>query len=43
MQYITSLQFIDTYEMKEITSDKKLIENLMNSLKSSRYFFNLIL
>ena len=33
MQYLTSSQFIDANEMKEITNDKKLIENLMNGLE----------
>ncbi len=33
MQYLTSSQFVDTEEMKEISSDKELVENLMNGLE----------
>ncbi len=33
IQYLTSSQFVDTQEMKEISSDKKLVENLMNGLE----------
>jgi len=33
MQYLTSSQFVDSSEMKEITSDKELVENLMNGLE----------
>jgi len=33
MQYLTSSQFVDISEMKEITSDKELVENLMNGLE----------
>jgi len=33
MQYLTSSQFIDSSEMQEITSDKELVENLMNGLE----------
>ncbi len=33
MQYLTSSQFVDTNEMNEISSDKELIENLINGLE----------
>jgi uncharacterized protein (DUF1778 family) len=33
MQYLTSSQFVDTQEMNEISSDKELVENLMNGLE----------
>ena len=33
MQYLTSSQFVDADEMKEISSDKELVENLMNGLE----------
>ena len=33
MQYITFSQFVDSDEMKEITSDKELVKNLMNGLE----------
>ena len=33
MQYLTSSQFIDSQEMNEISSDKELVENLMNGLE----------
>ena len=33
MQYLTSSQFVDNNEMKEIASDKELVENLMNGLE----------
>ena len=33
IQYLTSSQFVDTHEMKEISSDKELVENLMNGLE----------
>jgi len=33
MQYLTSSQFVDSSEMKEITRDKELVENLMNGLE----------
>jgi len=33
MQYLTSSQFVDSSEMKEISSDKELVENLMNGLE----------
>ena len=33
MQYLTSSQFVDSSEMQEITSDKELVENLMNGLE----------
>jgi len=33
LQYLTSSQFIDSSEMKEISSDKELVDNLMNGLE----------
>jgi len=33
MQYLTSSQFVDNQEMNEISSDKELVENLMNGLE----------
>jgi len=33
LQYLTSSQFVDSSEMKEISSDKELVENLMNGLE----------
>ena len=33
IQYLTSSQFVDSSEMKEISSDKELVENLMNGLE----------
>ncbi len=33
MQYLTSSQFVDAQEMNEISSDKELVENLMNGLE----------
>jgi len=33
MQYLTSSQFVDAAEMNEISSDKELVENLMNGLE----------
>jgi uncharacterized protein (DUF1778 family) len=33
MQYLTSSQFVDSEEMKEISNDKELVQNLMNGLK----------
>ena len=33
MQYLTSSQFVNTQEMKEITSDKELVKNLMTGLE----------
>jgi len=33
MQYLTSSQFVDSQEMNEISSDKELVENLMNGLE----------
>ncbi len=33
LQYLTSSQFVDSSEMKEISSDKELVENLMDGLK----------
>ena len=33
MQYLTSSQFVDAEEMKEISNDKELVKNLMNGLK----------
>ena len=33
MQYLTSSQFVDAEEMNEISSDKELVENLMNGLE----------
>ncbi len=33
MQYLTSSQFVDCQEMNEISSDKELVENLMNGLE----------
>jgi len=33
LQYLTSSQFVDSSEMKEISSDKELVENLINGLK----------
>ena len=32
MQYLTSSQFVDAEEMKEISNDKDLVKNLMNGL-----------
>ncbi len=32
MQYLTSSQFVDNDEMKEILDDKDLVQNLMNGL-----------
>jgi uncharacterized protein (DUF1778 family) len=33
MQYLTSSQFVDAEEMKEISNDKDLVKNLMNGLE----------
>ena len=33
MQYLTSSQFVDAEEMKEISNDKDLVKNLMNRLE----------
>jgi uncharacterized protein (DUF1778 family) len=33
LQYLTSSQFVDSQEMNEISSDKELVENLMNGLE----------
>ena len=33
LQYLTSSQFVDAQEMNEISSDKELVENLMNGLE----------
>ena len=33
IQYLTSSQFIDAEEMKEISNDKDLVKNLMNGLE----------
>jgi uncharacterized protein (DUF1778 family) len=33
MQYLTSSQFVDADEMNEISTDKELVENLMNGLE----------
>ncbi len=33
IQYLTSSQFVDSQEMNEISSDKELVENLMNGLE----------
>ena len=33
VQYLTSSQFVDSAEMNEISSDKELVENLMNGLE----------
>ena len=33
LQYLTSSQFVDAEEMNEISSDKELVENLMNGLE----------
>ena len=33
MQYLTSSQFVDAHEMNEISTDKELVENLMNGLE----------
>ena len=32
MQYLTSSQFVDNDEMAEITSDKELVQNLIDGL-----------
>lgn len=33
MQYLTSSQFVDNEEMKEISNDKELVENLISGLE----------
>jgi uncharacterized protein (DUF1778 family) len=33
MQYLTSSQFVDAEEMKEISNDKELVQNLMSGLE----------
>ena len=33
LQYLKSSQFVDSSEMHEISSDKELVENLMNGLE----------
>jgi uncharacterized protein (DUF1778 family) len=33
MQYLTSSQFVDAEEMKEISNDKDLVKNLINGLE----------
>jgi uncharacterized protein (DUF1778 family) len=33
LQYLTSSQFVDADEMREISNDKELVENLMNGLE----------
>jgi len=33
LQYLTSSQFVDSQEMKEISSDKELVQDLMNGLE----------
>jgi len=33
LQYLTSSQFVNSQEMNEISSDKELVENLMNGLE----------
>jgi len=33
LQYLTSSQFVDNSEMKEILNDKELVENLMKGLE----------
>ena len=33
MQYLTSSQFVENDEMREILEDKELVENLMNGLE----------
>ncbi len=33
MQYLTSVQYVDSVEMNEILDDKELVQNLQNGLK----------